>query len=275
VRAAAGSSSFRRAKTLERLEEEAREQVEQLRKELQDDPGAANKRQRAARERARRERQERVARAREEAAKIQQAKPADEKDKVRGSTTDADVRFMKMADGGTRPAVNVQLATDTESRMITGVDVGNVGSDMGQMSPMIQQHEDRYGQPPKEMLADGGFASREDIDSASLAESPTVVYAPVQKSRKDKGKNCYERQPRDTDAVAQWRQRMSTPQAQEIYKERASTAEWSNALARNRGMRQFLVRGLQKIKAVVLWFALAHNLVRAAFLRRQVQVVTQ
>jgi hypothetical protein len=143
------------------------------------------------------------------------------------------------------------------------------------MDPMIQQHKDRYGQPPKEMLADGGFASREDIDSASRAEPPTVVYAPVQKSRKDEGKMCYERQPRDTDAVAQWRQRMSTPEAQEIYKERASTAEWTNALARNRGMRQFLVRGLQKIKAVVLWFALAHNVIRAAFLRRQVQMVTQ
>jgi transposase len=275
VRAAAGTSSFRRAQTLERLEDEARQQVEQLRKELQDDPGAASQRQRAARERAKQERQERIARAREEAAKIQQNKPADEKDKVRASTTDADVRFMKMADGGIRPAVNVQFATETESGMITGVDVGNVGSDMGQMGPMLQQHEDRYGQPPKEMLADGGFASREDIDSASRAEPPTVVYAPVQKSRKDKDKNCYERQPRDTDAVAQWRQRMSTPQAQEIYKERASTAEWSNALARNRGMRQFLVRGLLKIKAVVLWFALAHNLVRAAFLRRQVQAVTQ
>jgi hypothetical protein len=179
---------------------------------------------------------------------------------------------MKMGDGGMRPAVNVQFATDTESRIITGVDVGNVGGDMGLMSPMIEQHKDRYGQSPGEMLVDGGFASREDIDSASRAEPPTVVYAPVQKSRKEEGKNCYERQPADTDAVAQWRQRMSTPEAKEIYKQRASTAEWSNAMARNRGMQQFLVRGLEKVKAVVLWFALAHNLVRAATLRRQVAV---
>ena len=146
---------------------------------------------------------------------------------------------------------------------------------MRQMAPMIEQHKDRYGNPPGEMLVDGGFASREDIDSASTAEPPTVVYAPVQKSRKDKGKNCYERQPADTDAVAQWRQRMSTPEAKEIYKQRASTAEWSNAMARNRGMQQFLVRGLEKVKAVVLWFALAHNLVRAATLRRQMAVVVR
>jgi transposase len=272
VRASAGTSSFRRGQTLERLEAEAQQQVEALRKELKDDPGAASKRQQAARERARRERQGRIKRAREVFPEVQAKKPPDKQDQARTSTTDADARFMKMPDGGVRPAVNVQLATDTQSQIITGAEVSNSGSDMGQMSPMIDQHKDRYGQPPGEMLVDGGFAAREDIDSASRAEPPTMVYAPVQKSRKEEGKSCYERQPADTDAVAQWRQRMSTPEAQEIYKDRAATAECVNALARNRGMRQFLVRGLRKIKAVVLWFALAHNLVRAAFLRRQAAV---
>ena len=163
----------------------------------------------------------------------------------------------------------LQGSKENFSQIITGVDVGNVGSDMGQMGSMLQQHQDRYERPPGEMLVDGGFASRQDIDAATRAEPPTVIYAPVQKSRKEKGQSCYQRQPADTDAVAQWRQRMATPQAQTIYKERAATAECINALARNRGMQQFLVRGLRKIKAVVLWFALAHNLLRAVVLRRQ------
>ena len=282
VRANAGSSSFRRGKTLERLEQEAQQQIKALRKELQDDPAAASKRQQAARQRACRERQERIARARKELGQMPQAKAAEqdsdkndpkqghkkEPKEPRASTTDADVRVMKMGDGGFRPAVNVQFATDTASQIITGVDVGNVGSDMGKMGPMIEQHKGRYGQAPEEMLVDGGFAARQDIDAASHAEPPITVYAPVKKSHK-KDKNCYERQPGDTDAVFQWRQRMATPEAQKIYKDRAATAECVNALARNRGMQQFLVRGLEKIKAVVLWFALAHNLVRAALLRRQ------
>jgi IS5 family transposase len=58
-----------------------------------------------------------------------------------------------------------------------------------------------------------------------------------------------------------------------IYKERASTAECVNALARNRGLYQFLARGLKKVKAVALMFALAHNLVRAAALRSQLAAV--
>ena len=269
VRAHAGTASFRREPTLARLEEEARQQVAALREELHADPGACTRRQAAARERARRERQERIVRAREALPAIQAKKRPDRQDQARASTTDADARFMKMADGGIRPAVNVQLATETHSQIITGVDVGNVGSDMGQMGSMLQQHQDRYERPPGEMLVDGGFASRQDIDAATRAEPPTVIYAPVQKSRKEKGQSCYQRQPADTDAVAQWRQRMATPQAQTIYKERAATAECINALARNRGMQQFLVRGLRKIKAVVLWFALAHNLLRAVVLRRQ------
>ncbi|MCB1992564.1 MAG: transposase, partial [Geminicoccaceae bacterium] len=46
----------------------------------------------------------------------------------------------------------------------------------------------------------------------------------------------------------------------EIYKQRAATAECTNAQARNRGLRRFLVRGSKKVKAVLLWFALAHNM---------------
>jgi transposase len=80
VRASAGTSSFRRDKTLEGLEQEARQQVEALRKELKDDPGATTKRQKAARERARQERMERIARARAVLPEIAARKKPDKKD---------------------------------------------------------------------------------------------------------------------------------------------------------------------------------------------------
>ena len=62
---------------------------------------------------------------------------------------------------------------------------------------------------------------------------------------------------------------MDTDKAKAIYKARAATAEGVNAIARNRGLQQFRVRGLKKVKAVVLWFALAHNVRRAVALRLQ------
>jgi len=173
---------------------------------------------------------------------------------------------MKMGDGGFRPAYNVQLATDTGGRIITGVEVVTSGSDQGQMIPMLEQHQDRYEQTPGEELVDGGFANKQDIERASSPAFGTTVYAPVPKPRKD-GQDRYARRPGDSDAVADWRARMGTAAGHDIYKERASTAEWSNAMARNRGLQQFLVRGLAKVKAVVLLFALAHNVIQAAVLR--------
>jgi len=60
---------------------------------------------------------------------------------------------------------------------------------------------------------------------------------------------------------------MATREGQVIYRQRAATAEWVNALARNRGLQQFRVRGLKKVRSVLLWFALAHNLDRTLAIR--------
>ena len=62
---------------------------------------------------------------------------------------------MRMADNGYRPAFNVQLAVDADTRAIVGVGVTNSGSDAEQMTPMIDEVERRTGKTPKEWLADG------------------------------------------------------------------------------------------------------------------------
>lgn len=266
VRASAGASSYRRRPTLEQCLEEARGHVEALRKELEESPESSTPRERAARERAARERQSRVEQALAKSEALQAAKPAKAKEKVRVSTTDPEVPVMKMGDGGFRPAANVELATDTDSQIITGVDVTGRGSDQGEMAPMVEQHQQRYGVYPPEVLVDGGFANKEDIETVSSSDKGCTVYAPVSKP-KDAQRDRFEPLPGDSECIAAWRRRMGTPEAQEIYKQRASTAECVNAIARNRGLRQFTVRGLRKIKAVVLWYVLAHNLMRAHALR--------
>jgi len=264
VRASAGAASFRRQPTLEEALVEAARQVAQLRQELEADPAASKTRQQAARMRAAEERAERIRAALEQLPKIAESKKATDREKARASTTDAETRVMKMGDGGFRPAFNVQLATTTDSQVITGVDVTNSGGDKGQLAPMVEQHQERYQRVPDEALVDGGFAKKKDIEK--VEQGGTTVYAPVQKS-KDPERDAHTPRPDDTPAVARWRQRMATEEAKTIYRQRAATAECVNALARNRGLQQFLVRGLRKVKAVVLWYALAHNLMRAVALR--------
>lgn len=271
VRASAGASSFRRRPTLEDRLAEAKAHIEALKRELEADPGAASRRQQAARQRAARERVERLQRALAQLEEVEGKKAASEKEKARTSTTDAEARTMKMGDGGYRPAYNVQLATDTASQIITGVDVTNSGGDQGKLAPMVQQHEERYEQPPGEALVDGGFAKKEDITQLSPPQGKTIVYAPVQKSKKD-GLDPHTPRADDSPAVAEWRARMATEEAKEIYKERAATAECVNAIARNRGLQQFRVRGRPKALAVMLWYVLAHNLMRAAALRAEQEI---
>ena len=267
VRANAGAASFRRRPRLEECLTEAEAQVAALRQELHDDPGATTRRQAAARQRAAAERRERVAKALGQLPAVEAKKKASERGHARASTTDPEARVMKMGDGGFRPAFNGQFATDTATQVIVGVDASNIGSDLGQLAPMTEQLQGRYGHAPAEMLVDGGFAKHEDIIAVTQPEVGCTVYAPVLEPR-DPTRDPHQPRPGDPEAIAQWRQRMGTEAAKRIYKERAATSECVNALARNRGLCQFLVRGLAKVKAVLLWFALAHNMLRASALRQ-------
>jgi transposase len=276
VRASAGAGSFRRRTTLELCLKQARAQVQALKGEIDADPNASNRRRRAARERAAKEREARLAQALEQLAEVEKqkkkavAKKQNEteeqyrkRSEPRASSTDAQARVMKMADGGFRPAYNVQLASTPASQIIVGVEVNNCGSDGGQLFPMLEQVQQRYQQRPAEWLADGGFASDADIEDAHRVG--ITVYAPVRHPR-NSSRDPYVPLPDDSEALAQWRQRMGSEAAKEIYKQRAATAECVNAIARGRGLNQFLVRGLNKVKAVALWYALAHNLMRAVTL---------
>lgn len=292
VRAKAGSSSFRRPGKLRELRREAQAEVTRLRAELEDDPEVQERRRRAAQLRAAEDRARRVAQASaiaeelaaQEAARVPQPRAqADEEDggdagdpptdadkpsrrkEPRVSTTDPQARVMKMADGGFRPAYNVQMAVDTTSGLIARIDVDAVGSDGGKLRPMSDALEETYGTRPREHLADGGFAKLDDI--VPLDAQGVCVYVPPPEPRGGR-RSKYEPRPNDKPAIAAWRMRMGTPQAQAIYAERAASVEWANAQGRAYGLRQFVVAGCAKVKAVVLWTALAINMTTSHRLRR-------
>jgi transposase len=280
VRASAGAASFRRRETLERLLQEAQAQLQRVEQPggqppTGEQPGPSLQ-QRAAQRRHAKDRVERIrqalARMPEMEAKKQKARKKKPKNKgvkgqaARVSTTDPQATVMKMPDGGYRPAYNVQLSTACQGQVIVGVEVVTEGTDQGQLPPMLDQIEERFDQRPNEALVDGGFAGHEDIEAAQKGTNGCKVYAPVPEPKKE-GVDRHEPKASDSQAVAEWRARMGTDEAKEVYKQRAATAECVNAQARNRGLFQFVVRGLQKVKAVALWFATAHNLARGLSLQ--------
>ena len=255
VRASAGAASFRRKKSLEACLEEARKHVKEVAAGA--DEGLSEV-QAAARKRGAQDRLERIQRAIEELPKAQAAKKSpEEKEEARVSTTDPEARVMKMGDGGFRPAWNVQIGSDTKSRIITGISVDNRGSDRGNLDPMLTQIHERTGMTPDEMLADGGYVDHKDIEA--VADKRVTVYAPLNK-KKNGERDPHLPREGDSPAIAEWRARMATEDAKRIYKDRASTAESINAdLKCFRGLDRFLVRTLPKVVCVAFWSAIAYN----------------
>ena len=272
IRASAGASSFRRKPTLEESLKQAHAAVEQLKGEQEEEQRSAG--QKAAQERQAREKLERVKKALEEVEKVaaKRAKRRDLKVKnraARASTTDPEARVMKMSDGGFRPAYNGQFSIDMESGLIVGVQASNE-ADTHLLNPMLDQIEDRCQQLPQEHYVDGGYRNNASFEAAS--EKGVTLYCPIPASYSAHSqKQAQDILPTDGSGVRAWKERMATPEAKEKYKQRAATIEWANALARNRGLYRLLVRGLRKVAAVLLWYALAHNLLQLLHIRSKME----
>ena len=262
VRGHAGAASYRRGASLKECLREAREQVQLVKKQLGTESGLTLERHQAARLRAAKEREARVKKALRKLEEINEKKSKKEAAETRVSTTDPECRVMKMGDGGWRPAWNVQLATDVESRTIVGVRVTDRGNDQGQVEPMLEEIGRRTEKLPEELLVDGGYAKLESIERA--AQAGVAVYAPPQRARHP---DVDPTQPKQSDSagVAAWRKRMGTERGKAIYKDRATIAEGTNADLRTwRGLDRISVRGISKVLCVALWSALAFNLMRWA-----------
>lgn len=267
VRASAGSSSFRRKPTLEKLRQQAKQHVDELERQRADESeqSKADARRKAAQQRAAREREERIKQAlqtNEELAKQREKRKKGDGETTRTSTTDPEARRMKMGDGGFRPAYNVQFASDGEARVIVAVDVNNEGTDGQQLPPMLEQVDARYDKRPGVMLVDSAYATKNSVEVTESGGTKLVSSVPYSDRLTTHGKDPHERQQGDSDHFANFRVRMAEPEYQELYKKRPSVAEFPNAVCRNHGLRQFPVRGQVKVLAVTLWHALAFNFQR-------------
>jgi transposase len=252
VRAAAGSSSFRRKPRLEMLLAAAQQRVQTLKARLAHVAQDRRSRQQAAEERAARERLARVEAA---LAAMPQAEARKQRNKgkaeeARVSVTDAEAHVMKMPDGGFRPAYNVQFAAETQHGLVAAVAVTTSGADQDALEEVHAQVMDRHGQAPANWLADGGYVSQEGIETVS--ERGSHLHAPVASTLAK----------RDSPALRAWRERMASQAGQALFRLRGQVIEWVNAGARNRGFYGVMVRGAAKVRTLALWQALAHNVSR-------------
>jgi transposase len=278
VRASAGAASFRRRKTLEEHLARAHEVVHQLKREVHDDPAASNQRIRAARERAARERVEKVKAALKTLGEVEaqrerrmktNRKQTEKQKEPRASTTDPQVRPIKMADGGFRPAWNMQVVSVAGTPIVVVVKPSTIGSDRGLIRPMLDKIRKCFDRLPRRHLADGGFAAADDIEWAH--NEGVDIYCPPTKPKN--GSDPFQPRANDGPGVLAWRGRMKSDEGKAQYRVRA-ICECIHARWRNWDLVYLNVRGEAKVTAVMLWHALANNILQADRMLRGHRITT-
>jgi hypothetical protein len=181
----------------------------------------------------------------------------------RASTTDPEARVVKMADGGFRPAYNMQVASVAGEQIVVAVEVSTSSSDRGLARPMIEKIEATYGELPNQHLVDGGYSKNDDIEWAHGVDVAMLCPPIINKHNTDPFA------PREDDGpgISAWRKRMQSEAGKATYRLR-SIHECINARFRQWGLVQLTVRGRAKALVVLTWYALANNILQGERLRR-------
>ncbi len=296
VRASAGASSFRRRARLEQRVAEVKAILAELAKDVESDPAQNEQRLRKRRTQRAAERLSRLEAAVAKVAQIEaqqpkrkskeskskesksteskpqatpcEGEPPETKDskrpkEPRASTTDPEARVIKMADGGFRPAYNMQIASVAGEQIAVAVEVSTSSSDRGLARPMLEKVDATYGELPNQHLVDGGYSKNDDIEWAHGVDVAMHCPPIINKHNTDPFA------PREDDGpgISAWRQRMNSEAGKAIYRKR-SIHECINARFRQWGLVQLTVRGRAKALVVLTWYALVNNILQGERLRR-------
>jgi transposase len=280
VRACAGRGSLCKRKRLESIEQAVAERVAELKKELDTDPGGTERRRQQRALQAAEARAQRVKRAREKLAELvteqavrakTHAKEEAEKGEPKVSVSDPEARLMRLADGATAPAWNVQVAT--AKGFIVEIEPTDRRKDSGLAPVVVEKVAERCGQVPQRVLADTTAMTQKDIVALAERHPAITVYSPPPPDHPNASAESLRtrrwKRRHEPPAVTAWRARMASEEGQEVYRRRKLT-ERAHAIIKNRGMFRFLVHSRDKVRAVCLLHALALNLSWANTLRRRI-----
>src|ERR1700674_837414 len=168
IKALASTRSYQREATIQGHLERARQRVAEMGDPRNEE---ASPKAKQAQARARREQQERLESALEELQKLQARKSGEKaKSETRVSTSDPQARVMKQSDGGLALSYNAQISTDAAQGLIVGVAVTQEANDSAQLVPAVDRIENQLKQTPKQMVADGGYTTRDNIEKMAGRE---------------------------------------------------------------------------------------------------------
>lgn len=99
--------------------------------------------------------------------------------------------------------------------MIVGLDVTDKRNDLGQLTPMLDQHRERYGISPKIVIVDQGYQVEEEIIQLCSQESPTELYSTPPRPRTNVKPESIRKRRKISEKITKWRDKMKSEMAQQ------------------------------------------------------------
>ena len=193
-----------------------------------------------------------------------QAKP---KDKDQYNFTDPESRIMRGADGIVQ-AYNAQAAVEPDLQLIVGQTVTQAANDKEQLLPMVEVIEQQSGQRPEEVLADSGYCSEPNLEALESAQNPERrIEGYVATERQKHGEHrepCPKGPlPQGATRVDRMRRNLKTKAGKAVYAARKAIVEpVFGQIKQARGFRQFLLRGIEKVRGEWSLVCLTHNILK-------------
>ncbi len=181
--------------------------------------------------------------------------------KAQRNFTDPESRIMKTKDGFIQ-GYNAQAAVDAERQIIVSCDLTNHGADCPQLLPLVDQIKTNLDGLPKQLSADAGYASDDNLKGLEEREIDGFVAAGRQKHGTAAPAAGKAKQGSRLAAMAQ---KLAGQGYDSPYRLRKQTVEpVFGQIKQARGFRQFLLRGLDKVKHEWVLVCTAHNLLKLA-----------
>jgi transposase len=195
---------------------------------------------------------------------IRKAKP---RDKEQYNFSDPESRIMKGGDGFLQ-AYNAQAAVEGVCQLIVGQTLTQAANDKQQLTPLLQAVEQQSGQRPQQVLADSGYCSEQNLESVEAPEKPEQkIDAYIATKKQQHGQRAAPaprgRIPRAATRVERMQRKLRTKAGAKIYAQRKGIVEpVFGQIKQGRGMRGFLLRGLEKVRGEWALICLTHNILK-------------
>ena len=202
--------------------------------------------------------EKRKAEGRKKGGKKAKTPPGEPDAKAQRNFTDPDSRVLLTKDGYIQ-GYNAQAAVDGTAQIIVAHELTQSMSDQGQLIPLIDGIEKNLGRKPKEASADAGYCSEANLEA--LDKCSIAPYLATGRAKHPDG----EKRGTGGPLTQAMRRKLRRAGYRSRYRLRKQIVEpVFGQIKQARGFRQFLLRGIEKVRAEWALICIAHNLTKLA-----------